>query len=161
MLCSCLQLFALVCAGYSGITLQLLMFTMRLNCTVAYTQVYAPLRSCMVNSLQVDLRDCTSLYELRCSYNFIVPNYGSALRVVIPTRLTIVTFMLCICVYKGNETTKDPFLKFVLKCRNSVRLSKAKTALKYHKLDVSFHLVLGAFASFCCYSKFFLLRFTR
>ena len=35
----------------------------------------------------------------------------SALRVVIPTRLTIVRSMLCIDVYKGNKTTKAPFLK--------------------------------------------------
>ena len=35
----------------------------------------------------------------------------SALRVVIPTRLTIVRSMLCIDVYKGKETTKALFLK--------------------------------------------------
>ena len=34
-----------------------------------------------------------------------------ALRVVIPTRLTIVRSMLCIDVYKGNDTTKALLLK--------------------------------------------------
>ena len=34
-----------------------------------------------------------------------------ALRLVIPTGLTIVRFMLCVDVYKGNKTTKAPFLK--------------------------------------------------
>ena len=36
----------------------------------------------------------------------------SALRVVIPTRLTIVRSMLCINVYKGNKQTKSLFFKF-------------------------------------------------
>ena len=35
----------------------------------------------------------------------------SALLVVIPTRLTIVRSMLCVYVYKGNQTTKDLHLK--------------------------------------------------
>ena len=35
----------------------------------------------------------------------------SALRVVIPTRLNIVRFMLLDDVYKGNNPTKYPFFK--------------------------------------------------
>ena len=35
----------------------------------------------------------------------------SALRVVIPTRLTIVRSMLFDDVYKGNKPTKHPFFK--------------------------------------------------
>ena len=35
----------------------------------------------------------------------------SAFRVVIPTRRTTVRSMLCVCIYKGNNTTKDSFLK--------------------------------------------------
>ena len=39
-------------------------FTMILKYIVyrAYAQAYAPLWSCTLNSLQVDLRDCTSMY---------------------------------------------------------------------------------------------------
>ena len=37
----------------------------------------------------------------------------SALRVVIPTRLTIARSMLCINVYKGNKQAKSSFLSQV------------------------------------------------
>ena len=40
----------------------------------------------------------------------IGPSYGSALRVVVPTRLTIVRFML-VYVYIRDKSTKYPFLK--------------------------------------------------
>ena len=37
-------------------------FTMILKYIVAYARAYAPLWSCALNSLRVDLRDCTSMY---------------------------------------------------------------------------------------------------
>ena len=60
------------------------------------------------NSLGVNLHDGTSL----CSHKFIEPNYRSALRVVIPTRLTIVRYLLCCNVYIGNKRTKTSFFKY-------------------------------------------------
>ena len=51
------------------------------------------------------------MYVRRCSHKFIEPNYRSGLRVVIPTRLTIVRSMLLDNVYKGNKPTKYPFFK--------------------------------------------------
>ena len=52
------------------------------------------------------------MYVCRCSHKFIEPNYRSALRVVIPTRLTIARSLLFINVYKGNKGTNTSFFKY-------------------------------------------------
>ena len=52
------------------------------------------------------------MYVWRCSHKFIEPNYRSALRVVIPTRLTIVRSLLCWNVYIGNKRTNTSFFKY-------------------------------------------------
>ena len=79
----------------------------------------------------------------------------SALRVVIPTRLTIVRSLLCRNVYIGNKRTKTLFFKpgFVtlklcqIEERQNLCLSSAS-------LYVSFHLVLGVVYPCAAYFEF-------
>ena len=84
------------------------------------------------------------MYVWRCSHKFTEPNYCSALRVVIPTRLTIVRSMLLDNVYKGNKSTNYPFFSMGLQRWSSDRLSNARTSAWVPlALYVSFHLVSG------------------
>ena len=65
------------------------------------------------NSLGVDLHDGTSLYAcMKVQSQVTEPNYCSALRVVFPTRLTIVRSLLWSNVHIGNKQPKVSFFKY-------------------------------------------------
>ena len=89
-------------------------FTMNVWYIVAYAQAYAPCWSCIWEFLgsQLAWRHLfVCMYVWRCSHKFTEPNYRSALRVVFPTRLTIVRSLLWSNVHKGNKRTKTSFFK--------------------------------------------------
>ena len=99
------------------------------------------------------------MYVWRCSHKFTEPNYRSALRVVIPTRLTIVRSMLLGIVYKGNKPTKYPFFKPGFVMLKLCWLSNARTCawvpLAWMKLSSAF----GSCISYCCLFRVLSLTF--
>ena len=95
------------------------------------------------------------IYVWRCSHKFTEPNYRSALRVVFPTRLTIVRSLLCWNVHKGNKRTKASFFKPGFVTLKLCWLSNARTcAWVPLAVVVSFHLVSGVVYPIAAYFKF-------
>ena len=67
------------------------------------------------------------MYVWRCNHKFTEPNYRSALRVVFPTRLTIVRSLLWNNVHIRNKRTKTSFFKYRFATLKLCWLSNART----------------------------------
>ena len=105
-----LHWFALVVVGCSLDALQPITVHYEIEVYSGICASICPLVVMYVELLVSKLRLYVCMYEGGVMSSYYQTMF-SALRVVIPTRLTIVRSMSCIGVYNGYKTTKAPFLK--------------------------------------------------